>query len=153
MKAKTHKMLLLVFFAWGALVWIPWGIICLVEPQAWSGSVIPGMAVFELHEATARIEVRAMYGGLQIAIGLIALTALLRPKHRDSALLFWLFIISGLALSRLYGMVVEGSERYFVFSVNGVVPELYNQIGLAMYEFPHMLLAWMVFLTKPRQNP
>lgn len=149
MSHKIHTRALLFFFALNFLIWAPWGVICLFTPQAWSGAVIPGMTVFDLASATARTEVRAMYGGLQIAIGLFGLAAILRPKHRDTALLFYVLAFSGLALSRAYGMIVEGSDSLVRFStvVNG---DDYNQIGLGMYEGPHFIFAWLLLLTKPR---
>jgi hypothetical protein len=58
-------------------------VICLLEPKAWAGEVIPGLAVYDLSGAVARTEVRAMYGGLQIAVGLIALIGAFRAKHRE----------------------------------------------------------------------
>lgn len=149
MHTKIHNAALLLFFALNALVWIPWGIICLMTPEAWSGAVIPGMTVYDLSEAGARIEVRAMYGGLQIAIGLLALIAIFRPAHRATALLFYVMALSGLALSRMYGLYVEGSEDMLQFSTE-VRSDNYNQVGLGMYEFPHFVFAWALFLTRPK---
>jgi hypothetical protein len=139
--------MLVLFFALNGLVWLPWGIICLFAPQAWSGQVIPGMEVFDLASATARTEVRAMYGGLQMAIGLLALIAIFRPRHRDTALLFYVLALGGLALSRMYGLVLENSESIFVFSLN-MTKETYNQIGLAMYEFPNFIFAVILLLIR-----
>lgn len=146
MKTSLYNRLLIAFLAYSALIWIVWGGICLFMPEAWSGKVIPGMEVFDLSNATARTEVRAMYGGLQLAIGLLALIAIFKPQHRPTALLFYVLALSGLALSRLYGLVSEGSEQLFVFSLNGVTRETYNQVGLAMYEFPSFIVAWALFV-------
>jgi Domain of unknown function (DUF4345) len=131
------------------LVWLPWGIICLLAPTAWAGEVIPGLAVYDLSGPVARTEVRALYGGLQIAVGLIALIEAFKPKHRDTAFLFYVLALSGLVLSRIAGMVVEGDDRYLVFSTT-VTPATYNQNGLAMYELPNFLFAWFLVLTRPR---
>ena len=147
--AKIYTWALLLFFALNALIWIPWGIICLITPQAWSGEIIPGMVVYDLSEAGARTEVRAMYGGLQIAIGLLALIAILKPAHRATALLFYVMALSGLALSRMYGLFLEGSDQILIFSTT-VTAENYNQVGLGMYEFPHFLFAWALYLTRPK---
>jgi hypothetical protein len=149
--AKLYNAALVFFFALNALVWIPWGAICLFMPQAWSGAVIPGMTVFDLSEAVARTEVRAMYGGLQIAIGLLALVAIFKPAHRATALLFYVRALSGLALSRLYGLFLEGGDEFFAFGTT-VTGDNYNQMGLGMYEFPHFLFAWALFLTRPKSQ-
>ena len=148
MNKKIYDRALILFLAFNALIWIPWGAICLLKPEAWSGQVIPGMEVFDLSDAVARTEVRAMYGGLQMAIGMLALIAVFKPQHRDTTLLFYVLALSGLALSRLAGLVIEGSADIFVFSMNGVTKETYNQIGLAMYEFPSFIVAWVLLLTK-----
>ena len=152
MTSKFYNRALLIFFALNALVWIPWGVICLFIPEAWSGQVIPGMTVFDLSLAVARTEVRAMYGGLQIAIGLLALIAIIKPRHRETALLFYVMALSGLALSRIYGLIVEGSEDIVMFSI-AVTGDNYNQVGLGMYELPYFLFAWALFLTRPKPQP
>ena len=149
MSPVLHHRLLLVFFAFNALLWLVWGAICLFKPESWAGQVIPGMEVFDLSSATARIEVRAVYGGLQLAIGLIALVALIKPEHRATTLLFFTLALSGLALSRMAGLWLEHSSEIFVFSVSGVTKETYNQIGLTMYEFPNFVIAWVLLLTRP----
>jgi len=148
MNHKIYNTALVFFLGYNALVWMIWGAICLFTPQAWSGQVIPGMNVFDLGSATARTEVRAMYGGLQVAIGALALIAVFKPQHRDTTLLFYVLALSGLALSRIYGLVMEDSQEIFVFSLSGVTSETYNQIGLAMYEFPGCIMAWALLITR-----
>ena len=148
----VYNRALVVFFALNGLLWVIWGITCLLAPQAWSGDVIPGMAVFDLTEAVARTEIRAMYGGLQIAIGLLAVVAIFRPEHRATTLLLYVMALSGLALSRLYGLILEDSNELIAFGIT-LTSENYNQMGLGMYEFPHLVFAWVLFLTEPRQAP
>jgi hypothetical protein len=149
MVSDIHTKALLLFFFMNLFFWGMWGGICLVTPEAWSGKVIPGMNVFDLSTAVARTEVRAMYGGFQIAVGLLALVAMIKPSHRETALLFYVIALTALVISRISGLVLEGSEKIFVFSTN-VSPENYNQVGLAMYEFPYCLFAWALFLTKKK---
>jgi len=146
---SMHTRLLVLFFVLNGLLWFIWGIICLFTPEAWSGAVIPGMEVFDLGEAVARTEVRAMYGGLQIAIGLLGLIAVFKPAHRATALLFFVLALSGLALSRLYGIMIEDSSELIRFSID-VSADNYNQVGLGMYEGPNFLFAWVLFLTRPK---
>jgi len=82
-----------------------------------------------------------------MAIGLLALIAILRPSHRDTALLFYVLALGGLALSRMYGLVLEHSENIFVFSLN-VTKQTYNQIGLAMYELPNFIFAGILLVIR-----
>ena len=54
--------------------------------ESWAGEVIPNLDVYDLSGAVARTEVRAMYGGVQMAIGIFALLGACRPGYRLSAL-------------------------------------------------------------------
>ena len=45
-------------------------------------------------------------------------------------------------------MIVEGERTYLSFST-AIAPGEYNQVGLAMYELPNMVLAWVLFLLRP----
>jgi len=109
------------------------------------------MNVYDLSSAVARTEVRAMYGVLQMAIGIFALIGAFRSRHRDSAFLFFVLALTGLALCRLAGMIVEGERTYLSFSTT-IAPGQYNQVGLAMYELPNMVLAWVLRLTRPKHR-
>ena len=91
------------FLVANSLFWLPWGLINLVKPKSWSGEVIPGIEVYDLSSPVARTEVRAMYGGLQMAIGPPRSLGATRDKHRDSALGFFVLALSGLSLCRLGG--------------------------------------------------
>ena len=57
--------------------------------------------------------------------------------------------LSGLALSRLYGIIIEDSSELIRFGID-VSAANYNQIGLGMYEGPNFLFAWFLFLTRPK---
>ena len=149
MTSRWHRVLTQVFLAANSLFWLPWGLINLIWPESWAGGIIPGMNVYDLSNAVARTEVRAMYGGLQMAIGIFALVGAFRPRHRDSAFLFFVLALTGLAVCRLGGMIVEGEGSYLSFSTT-IAPGQYNQVGLAMYEFPNMIFAWALLLLRPK---
>jgi hypothetical protein len=148
----VHRILTQVFLVANSLFWLPWGLINLLWPESWSGEVIEGMDVFDLSTAVARTEVRAMYGGLQMALGVFALLGAFRPRHRDSVLVFFLLALTGLSLCRLGGMVAEGESSYLSFSTS-IAPGEYNQVGLAMYELPNTVLVWLLYLLRPRPGP
>jgi hypothetical protein len=147
---RRRRIAVQVFLGFNSLFWLPWGFICLLFPKAWAGDVIPGLDVYDLSGAIARTEVRAMYGGLQMAIGVFALIGVVRPKHRDTVLLFFVLALSGLALCRLGGMIAEGDSSYLSFAVDGISPGKYNQAGLAMYELPNLVAAWALVLLRPK---
>jgi hypothetical protein len=150
MNPTWHRRLTQLFLGFNSLFWLPWGFVNLVWPKSWSGDVIPGMNVYDLSSAVARTEVRAMYGGLQMAIGVFALIGVFRPRYRDAVLLFFVLALSGLALCRLGGMIAEGDSSYLTFSLSGISPGQYNQVGLAMYELPNLIIAWTLLLLRPR---
>ena len=150
MSRNTLRILTQAFLVANSFFWLPWGFICLVWPQAWSGEVIPNMNVFDLSGAVARTEVRAMYGGLQMAIGVFALVGAFRARHRDSVLLFFVLALTGLAVCRLGGMIAEGESTWLSFNT-AIAPGQYNQVGLAMYEFPNCVLAWILLLLHLRE--
>ncbi len=151
MNATRHDRLTQTFLVANSLFWLPWGLLNLIKPQSWSGEVIPEMDVYELTSPVARTEVRAMYGGLQMAIGTAALVGAARKEHRESALGFFVLALSGLSLCRFGGMVTEGDDSYLSFSTK-IPPGKYNQVGLAMYELPNLIIAWILFLLRPRSK-
>lgn len=149
MNPKSHRVLMQVFLVVNSLFWLPWGFINLIWPESWSGEVIPNMDVYDLSSAVARTEVRAMYGGLQMAIGIYALLGAFRLKYREPAMMFFTIALTGLSLCRLGGMMIEGESTYLSFTA-GIAPGQYNQVGLAMYELPNMIFAWVVIMLRPR---
>ena len=48
-------------------------------------------------------------------------------------------------------MVAEGETSYLSFS-RKIAPGKYNQVGLAMYELPNMVVACILFLMRPRHE-
>jgi hypothetical protein len=92
-----------IFLALSALVWLPYGLYCFAAPQALAGSA--GVA---FQSPTGSTELRAMYGGLQAAIGALALLGALRPTHRRPALVALAFLTVGLGAARLSGLALDG---------------------------------------------
>src|SRR5215470_14467529 len=112
MNERWYRALTQVFLLANSLLWLAWGLINLIWPESWSGEVIPNMNVYDLSSAVARTEVRAMYGGLQMAIGIFALLGAFRLEYRNAAFAFFTLALTGLALCRLGGMIVEGERSY-----------------------------------------
>lgn len=93
-----------IFLGFTGLAFAGYGVVCLVSPD-----VVADAAQLGLASDVARAEVRAMYGGLQIAVGGLALAGLLRPALRPGALLALACVFAGLAGGRLVGLVVESA--------------------------------------------
>lgn len=94
-------MALRIFLGFSTLVWLPYGLFCFVQP-----SFLNEAAGVLAGSATGTTELRAMYGGLQAGIGLLCLSALLRPAMVRPALLTLAFLTGGLFLSRLTGLLL-----------------------------------------------
>jgi len=89
------------FLALSALLWTPYGLWCLVRPE-----VLAEVAGVTATTPTAVAEVRAMYGGLQTAVGLLALLALARPALRRGVVTTLGMLTGGLGLARLLAVVL-----------------------------------------------
>jgi Domain of unknown function (DUF4345) len=102
-----------VFLGLSALVWLPYGILCFLRP-----GFLAGAAGVAATTATGTIELRAMYGGLEAAIGLLAAGAVVNPSLRRPALLMLAFLCTGLGSARLIGVVLDGTlTAYTAFAL------------------------------------
>jgi hypothetical protein len=93
-----------VLFA-NALVWLPYGLLGLLRP-----STLADVAALGLASPTAIVEVQAMYGGLEIAIGVLALWGALRPRSADAAIWSLLVLSCGLVGGRALGLITSGDR-------------------------------------------
>jgi hypothetical protein len=118
-----------IFLAASALVWLPYGIYCFFQPAA-----LGEFAGVTATSATGSTEVRAMYGGLQAAIGAFALLALLRDGLVKPVLLMLAFLCTGLALGRLGGILSDGGLS--AYTICGLAFEIASA-GLAMRLLPN----------------
>jgi len=96
------------FLALETLIWLPYGIFCFFAP-----GFLAATAGVLATDATATTELRAMYGGLQAAIGVLTGLAFARPSLRRPALVMLLVLGTGLGVSRLLGAVLDaGFSEY-----------------------------------------
>jgi hypothetical protein len=103
-----------IFLGFLAALFIGYGLACLASP-----AILADATGMQLPTGTATVEVRAMYGGLQTAVGLLALLALLREPLRSPVLMCLGVILFGLASGRLVGIAVDvdpGSYNYGAFA-------------------------------------
>ena len=112
-----------IFLVLSALVWLPYGLFCLFQPQ-----YLAEAAGVAYRTATGATEIRAMYGGLQTAIGALALAAVFRPGLERVALVTLAFLCAGLGSARLLGVALDGDLS------------TYTAIGLG-FEFGSLALA------------
>src|SRR5512134_944627 len=92
-----------IFLALSALLWLPYGIYCFAAPASLAEAA--GVA---FQSPTGSTELRAMYGGLQAAIGLLAALGALQPGWRRPALGALGFLTAGLGAARLAGLALDG---------------------------------------------
>lgn len=116
-----------IFLAFTGLAFFVYGAVCLFRPET-----LADVAQFELASDVARVEVRAMYGGLPIAVGLLSLAGL-SAGFRRTAIGALTFLFIGLALGRGYGMIVDS------------MPGQYNQIAVS-YELVSAAIAGFLSL-------
>ena len=92
-----------IFLALSALIWLPYGIYCFFDP----GQLVDAAGV-GFSTATGSTELRAMYGGLQAGLGLLAALAVVRSSLVRPALVALAFLTGGLATARLAGVAMDG---------------------------------------------
>ncbi len=91
-----------IFLGLMAVVWLPYGLVCLLQPE----TLEAGGLTFA--SATGSTEVRAMYGGLQAALGTWAAYGAWRPAAARPVLLALAVLTGGLASARLLGVLLDG---------------------------------------------
>jgi hypothetical protein len=91
------------FLGFTALVWLPYGIVCLLWPEHLAD--IAGVAA---HTTTGTVELRAMYGGVSTAVGTLALLGALRAHTMRSALTTIATVCAGIGTARLVATVAAG---------------------------------------------
>jgi len=100
-----------IFLVLSALVWLPYGLFCLFFPP-----IVGETAGILVQSATGVTELRAMYGGLQIGLGALALSGALRAALTRPALLALAFLCAGLGSARLLGTVFDGGVSSYTIA-------------------------------------
>jgi Domain of unknown function (DUF4345) len=114
------------------LMWVVYGIYLLGAPQALASTA--GVTATTL---TGLIELRAMYGGLEIAVGAFALTAAWVPGMLRSGLLAMGMASAGLGVTRLVSATLAGE-----FST-------YTRQGLGLELTLTVLAVWLFLRQAP----
>ncbi len=100
-----------VFLILSGLLWLPYGVYCFFVP-----TMLNLAAGLSFAGPTGATEVRAMYGGLQIGIGLLCFLGVARDDWRQTALRALLVLVSGLFLTRVAGLAIDGSLSAYTTS-------------------------------------
>jgi len=99
-----------IFLGLSALLWLPYGVYCTFFPE-----YLAEVAGVVASTPTGTTEIRAMYGGLEAAFGVMCVFALARPKFAGPAALALCFALGGLALARLIGFVLDDSGSSYTY--------------------------------------
>ncbi len=104
-----------IFLGLSALIWIPYAIGCWIDPASLSEA-----ANIAPTSATGTAELRAMYGGLQGALGLLALAGALRPALAKYALCALAVVCAGLGSARLGAAAIGGAFSSYTVMALGL---------------------------------
>ncbi len=94
-----------IFLGANAFIFIGYGLACLASP-----SLVADNAGLAILNGDGSAELRAMYGGLQTAVGMLSLAALLRPELKRAVLFFYVFLFFGLASARMLGALMAAGD-------------------------------------------
>lgn len=96
-----------------AAIFMGYGLYCLANP-----AMLAGAAGIEANSVTGTVELQVMYGGLQTAVGVLCLFAVIRQSLERHALVALLFIFGGLAIPRItLGLMNSDFSNYTLFAM------------------------------------
>ena len=94
------------FLIFTGLVFAVYGAFCIISPQFVADTT--GMHASDV----AITEIRAMYGGLELALGIFLLYCLRNEKEVETGILLMIFCFAGLATTRAIGLFETGGDSY-----------------------------------------
>lgn len=103
-----------LFLYFNAIAWAGYGIYCFLQPQALGE--IAGLAATKVSGAT---ELRAMYGGAQIGIGLMALFGARELRLQRGILLALACIYGGLSSTRVVAALLGHDSTAYTLGAAG----------------------------------
>lgn len=116
-------------------IWVGYGLWLFIDPQALS------YMGYGLDNWSAIVEVQAMYGAAEIALGIFALLGVLKPKRfMIPALTLWAMIYTALVIGRIVGIIQWDGTFAVQF---GVLPDSYNPGAMWFLELPSATLLWL----------
>lgn len=132
-----------VFLTITGIIWVSYGGWLFFDPKGLS------YAGFELNHWSAIVEVQAMYGAVEVMLGVFALLGVWKPeKYMHSALLLWFFIYGALVVGRFVGIGMWGGTYALSLGADAL-PDSYNAGALYVLEIPSALLSlFLLYKTK-----
>ncbi len=88
---------------------VGFGVAFLIDPLKTLGST-----GIQLEGALAATELRAFYGGLEVAVGLLLIAWTINPARRTEALWLNLAIFGGIGVTRVVAMLLSGADTTFL---------------------------------------
>ena len=114
-----------------AVIWIGYGGWLLFDPTGLR------YAGFELSHWSAIVEVQAMYGAVEIMLGVFALLGVLKPeRYMHSALLLWVMIYSALVVGQNRGHLPLGRQLCAALRRGLRCPIVTTQAPSGCWNFP-----------------
>lgn len=98
-------------------IWLAYGAYLFLWPEA-----LAPMAGLQATNTTGTIELRATYGGLLAAVGVLAIAGGFSPALRRAGLAALAFLSSGLGGARFVGAVIAG--EFSRYTIEGLTLEL-----------------------------
>lgn len=127
---KVAKVYLLL----NAIMWLPYGIACFFNP-----AMLTDLTGITMTSSIAITEIRAMYGGVQTAIGILCLIGFLKASMMRPALATLAFVLAGLAVSRSIGLLIDSSGSEYIYGAVG-------------FEITTAVMSWILFLKQPLES-
>ena len=94
------------------VVFLGYGVVCLFTP-----SMPADYAGIALSTSSGETEIRAMYGGLQAALGAFLIFCAVSTSRQAEGLRTMAFLMGGLALGRAFGLLLDGLSPYNVYAL------------------------------------
>lgn len=115
-----------IFLGLLAIIFTGYGLYCLVNP-----GVLSGAAGVAANTVTGTIELQAMYGGLQTALGVLCGLGAFRADFKRTAMTALLFVFAGLAVVRVSLAFMHGD--FSAYTVGAMSFESFCAVFLLWY--------------------
>ena len=125
------------FLLFNALLCLPYGLLCAVYPE-----VLQSITGMSYSHWSGLIEMRAMYGGTQTAVGIFALLGFFYKELEPACLLFLALLYGCVTSARVLGMLIDGAT-FLPESIETL--NLYNLVLVIAAELPMAIIAaWLL---------
>ena len=124
------------------LIFAIYGVACFIQP-----TMLEGIAGIVAVNEVASSELRAMYGGVQLGVGMFYCFAAVLKHHLKSALLLHVVLFAAVVLTRGVGIILDNGA-WLPFATNS-----YNAMALWLFELPVLVVGLVLFIKADRVKP